>query len=354
MSSTSGLQGQLRVRRAEFTLDLVLAVPAGSVTALLGPNGAGKTTSLSLLAGLLPLDTGRVSLDDTVLDDPGAGVFLAPERRPVGVVFQDYLLFPHLSVLDNVAFGPRSRGAGRRAARVIAQRWLERLGLGEHASARPRRLSGGQAQRVAIARALATDPRLLLLDEPLAALDASTRVEVRSELRRHLRDYPGATVLVTHDPLDAMVLADQIVVIEGGRAVQQGSPAEVARHPRTAYVARLVGLNLYRGRASGTTVELDEGARLAVGPAHSGPVFLAFPPSAVALHRARPDGSPRNCWPVTVAGLEQQGNLVRLALAGHPAVLADVTAAAVAALDLVPGAKVWAAVKATEIEVYPG
>src|SRR4051794_16365182 len=159
------------------------------------------------------------------MDDPAAGTFVVPERRGVGYVFQDYLLFPHLTALENVAFGLRARGVHRREARAAAARWLERLGVGEYAGARPRALSGGQAQRVALARALATEPRLLLLDEPLAALDAATRVEVRAELRRHLATFGGARLLVTHDPVEAMVLADRLVVLEDGRIVQSGRPA---------------------------------------------------------------------------------------------------------------------------------
>ena len=347
------LRAQLVVRRDAFALEAELHVGAGEVVAVLGPNGAGKTTALRALAGLTPLDAGTVELDGALLDAPGQGVFAPPERRSVGVVFQDYLLFPHLSAVDNVAFGLRARGVGRSAAHGVAERWLDRVGLAGHGRARPRQLSGGQAQRVALARALAPQPRLLLLDEPLAALDAGTRAGIRSELRRHLSAYDGCAVLVTHDPLDAMVLADRLVVLEAGRVVQEGPPAEVGRAPRTEYVARLVGLNLYRGAGSGTRVVLREGGEVTVAaPAH-GDVFVAFPPSAVALYRVRPEGSPRNAWPVRVAGIEAHGGTVRVLLDGAPAVAADVTPAAVAELGLVPGVQAWAAVKASETRVYP-
>jgi molybdate transport system ATP-binding protein len=279
-------------------------------------------------------------------------VLVPVAERAVGVVFQDYLLFPHLTAADNVAFGLRAAGTRKATARRSALEWLDRMGLADHADAKPARLSGGQAQRVALARALATSPRLLLLDEPLAALDAGTRVQVRSDLRRHLAAYPGCTVLVTHDPLDAMVLADVLVVLEQGRVVQQGSPGEVARAPRTDYVARLVGLNLYRGEARGTSVEVSGGV-LATSEPRSGAVFLAFPPSAVALHRSRPEGSARNVWPGRIAGLEQHGDTIRVQVDADLPVLADVTPAAVADLELTVGSPVWAAVKATEVHSYP-
>ncbi|MFD4430907.1 ABC transporter ATP-binding protein, partial [Nocardia sp. NPDC058497] len=193
------LNAEIRITRESFELDIAIEVAPGEVVALLGPNGAGKTTALRALAGLTPLNEGRIVLDDHVWDAP-PDRFVPAERREVGVVFQDYLLFAHMSAQENVAFGLRARGQHRTAAREQAARWLERVGLGTHLHAKPRALSGGQGQRVALARALATDPRLLLLDEPLAALDAGTRLQVRAELAHHLADYPGHTVLVTHDP----------------------------------------------------------------------------------------------------------------------------------------------------------
>ncbi|ALV49078.1 ABC transporter ATP-binding protein [Streptomyces althioticus] len=343
-----GLDAHLVVERGSFRLDVTLTAAPGDVVALLGPNGAGKTTALRALAGLAPLTDGRLRLDGTDL------ARTPPESRPVGVVFQDYLLFPHLTALDNVAFGPRCRGAGRSEARTRAAAWLERMGLAEYTGAKPKRLSGGQAQRVALARALATDPRLLLLDEPLAALDARTRLEVRAQLRRHLADFEAVAVLVTHDPLDAMVLADRLVVVEHGRVVQEGAPADIARHPRTEYIAQLVGLNLYRGRADGHTVRLDAGPEVSTTENLSGPAFVAFPPGAVTLYRDRPTGSSaRNLWRCEVAGLESHGDQIRVELTGELALAADLTAVAVAELGLHPGSAVWAAVKATQTHAYP-
>ncbi|MGW1818036.1 ABC transporter ATP-binding protein [Streptomyces sp. NPDC002125] len=344
----AGLDARLVVDRGAFRLDVALSVAPGEVVALLGPNGAGKTTALRALAGLAPLTGGHLRLDGASLDDA------PPESRPVGVVFQDYLLFPHLTALDNVAFGPRCQGMSRTEARAQAARWLDRMGLAEHAGARPRRLSGGQAQRVALARALATHPRLLLLDEPLAALDARTRLDVRAQLRRHLADFEAVAVLVTHDPLDAMVLADRLVVIEHGHVVQEGAPQDIARRPRTDYIARLVGLNLYKGRADGHTVRLETGPVVTTTEELTGPVFVAFPPSAVTLYRDRPTGSSaRNLWRCEVAGLETHGDRIRAGLTGELPLAADLTTVAAAELDLHPGAPVWAAVKATQTQAYP-
>jgi molybdate transport system ATP-binding protein len=343
-----GLDAHLVVDRGSFRLDVALTAAPGDVVALLGPNGAGKTTALRALAGLTPLTSGHLRLDGTRLDAT------PPESRPVGVVFQDYLLFPHLTALDNVAFGPRCRGAGKAEARARAAEWLDRMGLADHAGAKPRRLSGGQAQRVAVARALVTRPRLLLLDEPLAALDARTRLEVRAQLRRHLAEFEAVAVLVTHDPLDAMVLADRLVVVEHGHVVQEGTPSHIARHPRTDYIARLVGLNLYRGRAEGHTVRLDAGPAITTTEELSGPAFVAFPPGAVTLYRERPTGSSaRNLWRCEVAGLETHGDQIRADLTGELPLTADLTTVAAAELDLRPGAPVWATVKATQTHVYP-
>ncbi|MER5177520.1 ABC transporter ATP-binding protein [Streptomyces sp. NPDC002896] len=347
-SLDEGLDARLVVDRGTFHLDVALTAAPGEVVALLGPNGAGKTTALRALAGLTPLTGGHLRLDGSDLDRT------PPETRPVGVVFQDYLLFPHLTALDNIAFGPRCHGLPKAEARAQAAEWLERMGLAGQATSKPRRLSGGQAQRVALARALATRPRLLLLDEPLAALDARTRLDVRARLRHHLADFEAVAILVTHDPLDAMVLADRLVVIEHGRAVQDGTPADIARHPRTDYIAHLVGLNLYRGQADGHTVRLDSGPVITTTEELKGPAFVAFPPSAVTLHRDRPTGSSaRNLWQCNVAGLESHGDQIRADLTGDLPLAADLTTVAAAELGLHPGADVWATVKATQTHAYP-
>jgi molybdate transport system ATP-binding protein len=352
---TRGLAAAMEATAGRFGLVATLEVRAGETVAILGPNGAGKTTLLRALAGLLPLDRGRVVLDGDELDDVAAGRHVPAEHRPIGMVFQDHLLFPHLSALDNVAFGLRSRGASRDDARRLAAEWLARVGLGGEATARPRELSAGQAQRVALARALAVRPRLLLLDEPLSALDVTTRLATRRELRRHLAEYDGTRLLVTHDPLEAVALADRLVVLEAGRVTQTGSPAEITGRPRSDYVADLVGVNLFRGRVEGDRVFVGgEGVLVVPGGDHGGgDVFAVVHPRAVALHRAAPEGTPRNVWAGVADGLDLEGERARVRVGGRLPIVAEVTAAAAAELRLADGGPVWVSVKATEITVYP-
>ena len=292
---------------------------ADETVAILGPNGAGKTTMLRGLA-------------DEIL----AG------GRTVGLVYQDHRLFPHLSALENVAFGLRARRAPD--ARPTAQEWLDRVGLGALAARRPHELSGGEQQRVALARALAPGPDVLLLDEPLAALDATTRNDVRRLLRDHLAAFAGPRVLVTHDPIDAAMLADRVMVLVDREVVQTGTVADITARPRHPWVADLAGTNLFAGEAAD---------RLHTAHPHAGPVYAVVSPRAVVLSREHPAGSPRNVWQGTVATMAALGDTVRVHVDGAPPITAEVTAAAAAELALVPGADVWVAVKATEIDVYP-
>lgn len=347
------LRAELRVEYPDFVLDVALNAAPGEVVAVLGPNGAGKSVLLRALAGLVPLERGRVELDGRVLEDRAAGIYVPAEQRSIGVVFQDYLLFPHLSALDNVAFGLRQRGHSRAAARARARDWLARVGLADHAAARPAHLSGGQAQRVALVRALAVEPLLLLLDEPLAALDVRTRAATRRTLRDRLADFAGVKILVTHDPLEALALAERLIVLEHGQIVQSGSADEVAARPRSTWVADLVGVNLFRGRAAQDHVILEGGASLVVPGAGSGEVFAVIHPRAVALYRAAPEGTPRNVWQARIDDLDHDGTRVRVRTSGALPIVAEVTPAAVAALALDRGATVWVSVKATEVTVYP-
>jgi molybdate transport system ATP-binding protein len=347
------LDADIKLRLDRLSLDAAVGVAAGEVLALLGPNGAGKSTVLRALAGLLRLAGGRVALDGVVLEDPARRIHVAPEKRPVGLMFQDYLLFPHLTAVENVAFGLRARGVDRRQARERARAALERLDVGQVASARPGAMSGGQQQRVAMARALVTEPRLLLLDEPLAALDVSTKAEVRRQLRSALRASRAANVLVTHDLLDAVALADRMLVIEDGAIVQSGTPAEVTARPRSRYVADLTGVNLLHGTARGAAVEVDGGGRLVTTGDAAGRVLAVVAPAAVAVYRERPEAPAANVWPGQVGAVDLLGDRVRVRVEGTPPITAEVLPHDVDELKLDDGGALWASVEPSAIRVYP-
>ncbi|MCP4893269.1 MAG: ABC transporter ATP-binding protein [Actinomycetales bacterium] len=332
----------------DFHLNAQLACAPGETVALLGPNGAGKSMIVKAIAGLQPIERGCIRIDSTPVDEPASTTFIPPEHRRVGVVFQDYLLFPHMSVRQNIEFGPRNL-----KVTGTTQPWIERLDLTELLERKPAQLSGGQSQRVAIARALATNPRALLLDEPLAALDAATKQEVRGQLRHFLTDFEHGTILVTHDPLDALVLADRIVVVEDGRVTQQGPTAEVASQPRTDYLAKVLGVNLLRGDVYEGVMTPDGGGSLVVSTDLEGPAVVVIRPQAITLHAKKPEGSARNVWESTVLGIETHHDQVRVALSGPPELTAAVTHAAVADLKLVPGQRVWMSLKATDTDVHP-
>jgi molybdate transport system ATP-binding protein len=347
------LNADIRLRLDRLSLDAELSAGAGEVVALLGPNGAGKSTVLRALAGLLRLDGGKVELDGTVLEEPARHTRIAPEKRPIGLMFQDYLLFPHLSALENVAFGLRARRVDKRAARQRAAAALERLGVAKVAEARPGNMSGGQQQRVAMARAMVTEPKLLLLDEPLAALDVSTKTDVRRQLRATLRESRAANVMVTHDLLDAVALADRMFVIEDGAIAQSGTPAEVTARPRSRYVADLVGVNLLRGTAHGTALELDGGGRLVITGDASGEVLAVVAPHDVSVSRDRPGGTAEaNVWPGQIGAVDLMGDRVRVRVDGTPTITAEVTPAAVDALNLDSGGQLWASVPPAAIHTY--
>ena len=340
---------ELRATVADRGVDVAFEVAAGEIVALLGPNGAGKSTVLAVAAGLLRPDRGGVRLDGRELT--GERRLVPPHDRRVALLAQDPLLFPHLSVLDNVAFGPRSRGQGRRASHAAARRWLEEVDAADLAERRPTEVSGGQAQRIAVARALAADPQLLLLDEPMAALDVAVAPALRQTLRRVLAD--RTVVLVTHDVLDALLLADRVVVLDGGRVVEEGPSAEVLARPRSPFAARIAGLNMVTGAVHGAPGDGDgvasRGLAAETGPQTGDRVVAVFRPAAVSVFREAPGGSPRNSLAVTVTDLEPHGDQVRVR-AGHLA--ADVTVQSAAELDLAPGVRVVFAVKANEVSVY--
>ncbi|MEV7441750.1 ABC transporter permease [Streptomyces sp. NPDC091204] len=327
--------------------ELTLTAEPGTTIAVVGENGAGKTTLLRALLGLTPRAHADLRLGDADV------TALPPHKRQVAWVPQDGALFPHLSARANTAYGLRAHGVPRADARREAQAWLDRLGVGHLAQRRPAQLSGGQAQRVALARALAARPRLLLLDEPLAALDQTTRARVRHTLRTHLAGFGGVCLIVTHDPVEAVSLADRVLVLADGRTLQDAPPAEVTRHPRSPWVARMLGRNAWPGIASADGLALAEGGRLVVAEAlDEGAQALAIiAPEAVSVHRERPAGSPRNVWPGTVREITAVGSRLRvlIAPAGAPDLVAEITPEAAAELGIVDGSEVWTSVKATEI-----
>jgi molybdate transport system ATP-binding protein len=347
------LEADIQLRLSRLNLDTAFTVAAGEVLALLGPNGSGKSTTLRALVGLLPLSGGRVVLDGTVLEDPARRVKVAPEKRPIALMFQDYLLFPHMTALENVAFGLRCRGTDKKTAREKAASTLARLGLEEVTEARPGAMSGGQQQRVAMARALVTDPRLLLLDEPLAALDVSIKTNVRRLLRDVLNNSNAANILVTHDLLDAVALGDRMIVIEHGAIVQTGTPAEVTARPRSAYVADLTGVNLLRGTAHDTVLDLDGGGRLICAGSATGPTLAVIAPAGVEVSRQKPEGREWNAWQGKVSAVDLMGDRVRVHVDGTPAITAEVPPAAVDQLKLDDGGDLWAFVEPAAITTYP-
>lgn len=351
----------MHVRLDERGIDLELHVHPGEVVALLGANGAGKTTMLSLISGLLRPDTGRISLDENVLVDVDRRVWVPAHQRAVVLLAQQALLFPHLTAAANVAFGPRSKGVSRKGAKAEAARWLAAVDATEFAERRPVQLSGGQAQRIAIARALAADPALLLLDEPMAALDVAGAPALRQLLRKVLRQTGRTALLVTHDLVDALSLADRVIVLDAGRIVEDGPTRTVLTHPRSPFAARIAGVNLVTGLSDSHGLLTSDGTRVhgIVDPTClAGQRAVAvFSPAAVAVHLTPPTGSPRNQIAITITELEPRGELIRIhaagTLGGTDGLIADITAAAAADLDLVPGKPVYYAVKATEVKIYP-
>lgn len=357
------LEAAVTARTGAFRLDATFTVRAGETAALIGPNGAGKTTLIRALSGLHPLETGRVAISGGTVEDTERGLRVPPQKRSVGVMFQGLVLFPNLSALENVAYGVRARGASRGEARERARSWLTRMAIGDLASRRPHELSGGEAARVALARALATTPAVLLLDEPLSALDARTRRTTRRLLVEVLSAFEGATLVVTHDPVDALTLGDRLLVLENGQVVQDGTADDVRRRPRSDYAASLIGVNLFRGElrsgGEGAVVHGDWGelvvARPRSGEAEpaSGPVLLTFSPRAVAVALEKPTGSARNVLEGDIVSVDVDADRARLTIATGPPVTAEVTAATLERMRLEPGRRVWATVKATEIDVDP-
>ena len=357
-----GLDCAVSARTGTLELDAALTAQPARPVALIGSNGAGKTTLLRCLAGLRSPDAGRISVDGDTWFDSERGVDRPAHRRDVGLVPQHGVLFPHLDVTANVAYGLRAARLPREQARRRTGDALERFGLVALARRRPDTLSGGERQRVALARATVLDPALLLLDEPLSALDAASRAAVRGSLRELLRSRQACTVLVTHDARDALELAADGVVLEAGRVVQEGSPAELAQRPRSAPVAGLMGQNWLPGTATSRegevwTVAAGDLQVLAVAddaepPALGAPAYVLVDPRDVTLHRERPEGSAQNAVHAQVAGVVDVGGPLRVTLDCRPPLVVEITRRAAAALEVVPGATVWASFKATAARAF--
>jgi molybdate transport system ATP-binding protein len=347
------LRVEARTRLGELTLDVALEVPAGACLALAGPSGAGKTSALKVAAGLLRPAEGWVACGGEAWLDTRRGLDLPPERRRTGYVFQEYALFPHLSAWQNVAYP--MRGVPRRERRRRAAELLERFGLGARLDARPRTLSGGERQRVALARALAREPRALLLDEPLSALDARTRAAAARELQAVLRDVEAPALLVTHDFAEAAQLGQRVAVIDAGRVVQEGTASELAARPDSAFVADFAGAVVLPGVAGPgpgglTEVRLAGGARVLSTDPAAGPVAATVYPWEIALEpgdAVSSPGSPQNRLPAEVVTVTAVGNRVRVALAAPEPLVAEVTADSARRLGLAPGARVTASWKAS-------
>jgi len=355
------LTATLERRLGAFRLDVAFEVPMASTLVLVGESGSGKTTVLRLLAGLLEPDRGRVALDGSIWFDAASRIDVPTSERDVGWVPQDYALFPHLSVAENVAFGLRASGVAREDVRRRAARALERFGLAGVAARRPAQISGGQQQRAALARALVLEPPVLLLDEPLAALDLATRRAVRGELKSLLEGLPCMTLFVTHSPMEALVFGDRIAVLEEGRISQEGAREDLLRHPRSGYVAELMGLNLFRGRVTArepggmVRVETEGGALMAVDPGAGDDLMLAIDPREITLHLEPPGGSAQNLLRGTIAEIVPQpplGDRLRVVLDSRPPIVAEITTRAAAALSLAPGMPVIAAFKASGVRAY--
>ena len=355
-----GLAANVLKRFERFTLELQIAVADGETLVLVGESGAGKSTLLRVVAGLERPDAGRVVAGPVTFFDRDAKIDLPSWRRTVGYVPQDYALFPHLTVLENVAFGLRAEGRPAAELRDRVRAQLARLSITDLADRHPRDLSGGQQQRVALARALVLEPKVLLLDEPLSALDLRTRQLVRAELRQLLSNLTCATLYVTHHPLEAIVFGNRIAALEDGKVTQIGTREDLLRHPRSSYVAAFLGINLFRGTIAGrdggmAQVRLRQGELSVVDPGGEGEVFAVVNPREISLFREAPEGSARNCFPGVVAEMIPEppnGERVRIAIQSHPPLVAEITEQAAARLELREGSAVYASFKATGVEVF--
>lgn len=350
------LEANVQARAGRFEVACELAVEAGKAVALVGASGAGKTTVLRALAGLVHPQSGRVSCDGACWYDADRGIFLTPQDRSCGMVFAEYALFRHMSALENVCFGLRALGSGRAMAQTKARELMVLFDIESLASRRASTLSSGEMQRVAIARALATSPQVLLLDEPLSAVDVERRAPIRASILRHIEEAGIAIVVVTHDPIEALLFARDLIVMEGGAVVQRGRAPDLRERPKSRYVAAFAGVNLYEGMAKpetgGISTVAVNGAELAVIGRWEGRVAIVVDPDAVVLSKDKPRSSARNCLEGPVVQAYAEGNAVRVSIASTPPVIARISQKSAAELDVKPGAFLYASFKAGEVRVH--
>jgi molybdenum ABC transporter ATP-binding protein len=353
------LSVQVKKRLREFPLEIAFDAMPGETLVIIGPSGCGKTTTLNVIAGLVEPDEGRVALGETVLFDSSSGTSLPTEKRSTGYVFQDFALFPHMTVGDNVAYGLRARNRPRHEIAARVDEVLGLLGISELKPRRPGALSGGERQRVALARAVACDAEILLLDEPLGSLDAQTRNHVRGELQRMLQLIGRIAIMVTHDYVDALTFGHRICVLDRGKVLQMGTREEFLHHPKSHFVAELTGVNFFEGAVSASSdnglVEIwvgDSRIYATCEERDMGGIMLAFFPSEVTISREPPLTSARNVFRSQVREVVHMGDKVRLSLNGSLPMSAEISANALDELGVREGDTVYASLKATAIKTY--
>ena len=337
------LDARVILNRDSLTLDVELQLQHGEVIAVLGPNGAGKTSLLHALLGWLELESGWIMVDGEVIDSPDTDSYVPPQHRPFGMVFQDGLLFPHMSVEKNILFG-----AGKD---FNLKPLAESLQASELLAKFPSELSAGERQRAAIARSLAARPKVLFLDEPFSALDIQGKRRGRSLLKEALAIGVSGCLMVTHDLVDAFTLADRVMIIEGGKLTQFDVPDRIRSRPGSEWIADLVGWNYYEGIGEGSVVTLPHGTTIFTAQDDlDGPTSISINPASVSIFKSQPSGSPRNSWLSSIQNIEILGGRARVSLVGEIDICADITTVAADELRQSISSEVWVSVKATEVD----
>ena len=348
------LEAHFDLLRGNLSITANVTIGAGEVVALLGPNGAGKTTVLECIAGGLAISHGHISVSGEKVDDPDAGIWKPPEKRHVGIVFQDNLLFPHMNVMDNVAFSLRCRGHSKKSARGKAAEVLLFLGIAELGRKPIKELSGGQTKQVAIARSIIQEPSLFLLDEPLSGLDSLAGSKIKAFIVNRLKALKTGCLLVTHDSDFVMEVADRAYVLESGIVTEFGHPAGLRTKPSTSYVADFAGTNSYSGVARHGQLVINESFRLQVAElSTTGPVSVSINSRSISVHRHSSHGSPRNNLPIVIDSVTSLGDITRIVTCEPTPLVIDITTISANELNVKEGEHLWATIKATEIDVEP-